>query len=587
MPIADEVATVLDPGIAERCPRCGSPIAGSWLTCAACDAPLASAAQLPAGTLLHDGRYRLERVLGRGGFGITYEAYDRRLQRRIAIKELFPESVVRHGVTVVAPPGDRSAFAEARGRFLREARTLARFSHPGIVRIYEAFEEHRTVYLVMELLEGRTLASLALERAEPFRGEEVLDVVARVGAALQQVHAAGVLHRDVGPSNVILTDGGRLVLIDFGIARAFERTTGPVTQVMTPGYAPPEQYRSDAELTPASDVYALAATAYRLATGQIPPGAPERLAGAELASPWRVNPSVPKTVSDALLDGLELDAAHRPGDIRAFLARAGAADEILPARSMLHGSVPRPAEPPRPEPPRAESPPVPPPPPPAGLRPAPAVAPPRLVVPAPEAVRGADRLAPGPRAVGPHRRGRRKVLAPVLVATVAFASATPVIAAALVVLAALPALATVGDDVVHRHRQAAGQAWRRWHRWPPGLVLPLRAVRNVGVSVLRSVPALAFGAVVVGSAALLDHTDVSSLLRSTVVRVGGALLGFGLVWPATSAGVNFRSGLGVDRGVDEFLDPDGRYAVAGWALLLICGAITAASLWLTPEIWPL
>jgi serine/threonine-protein kinase len=519
-PTRDPAATVLDPA--------GSDLDG-----------------LQQGAALHGGRFRVVRTLGRGGFGTTYEAHDERLHRRVALKELPP--------------------ASAKDRIMREARILARFSHPGIVRIFEVFEERQAVYLVMELLEGRTLAEVAAERGTPLSGAEVVDVVSRVGGALQHVHEAGVLHRDVSPANVMLTSDGRLVLIDFGIARPLERTTGPITEVMTPGYAPPEQYRRDAVLSPACDVYALAATAYRLVTGRVPPSAPERLAGVPLDPPWRLNAAVSKEVSDALLDALELDAGHRPRDVPAFLSRLG-------ARSSH--STPTRAEPPPPAT-RAEIP---------APRPAAVAAPLRGD---PSAVRGADRLAPGPRPVGPHRRGRRKVLAPVLVACVAFASATPVVVAAVAVLLALPALATLGDAIVHRHRLATGQAWRRWHHWPPGLVLPLRAARNVGLSVLRALPALCFGAVVVAATVLIEHAHGAPLLRDGVVRVGGAVLAVGLVWPAATGGGHFRSGLGIERLVDRFLDDRGRYEVSGWTLLLVCTAVTAAGLWLTPEIWPL
>jgi hypothetical protein len=179
------------------------------------------------------------------------------------------------------------------------------------------------------------------------------------------------------------------------------------------------------------------------------------------------------------------------------------------------------------------------------------------------------------------------VLAPVLVACVAFASATPVIVAAFAVLVALPALATLGDAIVHRHRLAAGRAWRSWHHWSPGVVLPLRTARNVGVSVLRALPALCFGAVVVAATVLIEHAHGAPLLRDGVVRVGGAVLAVGLVWPAVSGSGHFRSGLGIEHLVGRFLDDRGRYEVSGWALLLVCTAVTAAGLWLTPEIWPL
>src|SRR4051794_29327116 len=141
------------------------------------------------------------------------------------------------------PPQARASFRAARDRFLREAQVLARFSHPGIVRVYEVFEEHGTAYLVMELLEGRTLVELLRQRGRPFDESDVLDVAARVGSALAPLHAAAVLHRDINPSNIVLTDHGRIVVIDFGLARDFDaqRTMG-MTRVVTPGYAPLEQY---------------------------------------------------------------------------------------------------------------------------------------------------------------------------------------------------------------------------------------------------------------------------------------------------------------------------------------------------------
>lgn len=306
------------------------------------------AAELAAGTRLGGDRYQVLRLLGRGGFGITYDAGDRRLRRRVAVKELFPESAVRHGTLVLTPPQGRAAFKEARERFLREARVLARFTHPGIVRVYEVFEEHGTAYLVMELLEGRTLVDLLRERNRPFDESEVLDVAGRVAAALRPVHAAGVLHRDLNPSNVMMTHHGRIVLIDFGLARDYDQSQSVgMTRVVTPGYAPLEQYRGEGRFGPSTDVYGLAATLYRLATGRVPVSALERDGGAALAAPRSLNPELSRSVSDAILDGLELEPSHRPQDIDAFLARLGIRHLPEGPRSSLLDAVP----PPEPEPP--------------------------------------------------------------------------------------------------------------------------------------------------------------------------------------------------------------------------------------------
>lgn len=322
------------------------------MVCAWCGTQIAAPAELPVGATLGGDRYRVIGTIGRGGFGITYEAGDTRLKRRVAVKELFPESAVRHGSMVLTPPQARSSFRSARERFLREARVLARFTHPGIVRVYEVFEEHGTAYLVMERLSGRTLVDVLRARNEPFTEAEVVDVAARVAAALRPVHAAGVLHRDVNPSNVMLTEHGRIVVIDFGLARDFdqEQTMG-MTRMVTPGYAPLEQYRGEARFGPTTDIYGLAATCYRLATGRVPVAAVERDAGGELPSPHRLNPAVSKQVSDAILDGLELEPAHRPQDLDAFLARLGVRWLPDTPRSLLLGT--RGAEPadlaPRPE----------------------------------------------------------------------------------------------------------------------------------------------------------------------------------------------------------------------------------------------
>ena len=328
----------------DRCPQCGHEVVAAWLVCAWCGQQLAAAAELAGGSRLSDGRYQILRVIGRGGFGITYDVGDRRLQRRVAMKELFPESAVRHGSVVLTPPHGRAGFRAARERFLREARVLARFTHPGIVRVYEVFEEHGTAYLVMELLEGRTLVQLLQQRNRPFPEAEVLDVAGRVAAALRPVHAAGVLHRDVNPSNVMMTHHGRIVVIDFGLARDYDQDqTVGMTRVVTPGYAPLEQYRGEGRFGPSTDVYGLAATCYRLATGKVPTSAVDRDGGAELTAPHELNPAISKAISDALLDGLELEPSHRPQDLDAFLSRLGVRRLPDGPRSILLDTVPPPA----------------------------------------------------------------------------------------------------------------------------------------------------------------------------------------------------------------------------------------------------
>src|SRR3954466_11872319 len=156
--------------------------------------------ELPFGATRQDGRYVIRRILGRGGFGITYAADDTRLHREVAIKELCFGGVTRIGGVLVPPPHEAEAFAAAKERFLREAAVLARFSHPGVVRIYEAFEEAGTAYLVMELLNGRTLHQHLMTHGGLMPEGQALNMVARCGEALAVLHQAGVLHRDLNPS---------------------------------------------------------------------------------------------------------------------------------------------------------------------------------------------------------------------------------------------------------------------------------------------------------------------------------------------------------------------------------------------------
>lgn len=595
----------------------------AWIVCAWCGEQIAAPAELAVGAKLGEGRYQILGVIGRGGFGITYEAGDTRLKRRVAIKELFPDSAVRHGSMVLTPPHARAAFRGARERFIREARVLARFTHPGIVRVYEVFEEHGTAYLVMERLGGRTLVEILRARNQPFTEDEVLDVAGRVAAALRPVHAAGVLHRDLNPSNVMLTEHGRIVLIDFGLARDFDQDqTVGMTRVVTPGYAPLEQYRGEARFGPSTDVYGLAATCYRLATGKVPMAAVERDAGGALASPHRLNPAISKPVSDAILDGLELEPGHRPQDLDTFLARLQIRRLPDTPRSVLLGSPGAEMDAPAPDarlveladpgPAVAEDP--------APLDDRTELVAPRLLEqtavdpdltrqpePAgqlhtlldPEATRPeAQPTPPAPEALAPQapvaraavgldRPGRRKVTLPLAAVAVATGMAAPVLVVAVLVLVVLPLLATWGDSVAHRLRAEQGIAggWAE-RRLSPGALAPGRFVRNVGLSVLRTSPVLGVGAVALGGWYLLAQTSVGDGVLDVLLRlVGGGTVAFVLL-TSREGSARYRSGLGIDELVRRAV-PDGRTTervLIGWLLAVI---VVAAALWLAPDTFPL
>ena len=235
---------------------------------------------LPAGTLLGD--FRLDAVIGHGGFGITYRAFDTQLAKVVAIKEYLPvEYAVRDASGTVVPRGSRYAedFAWGLERFLDEARALARFRHVHIVPVLRYFEANGTAYTVMEFEDGRSVADLL----RPPGGRVPADVVRRLAEGLLKglatVHAQGFLHRDIKPANIIVrrTDGVP-VLIDFGAARqAMGGRTRTLTNVMTPQYAPIEQYATDGKQGPWSDIYAAAAVLYQCIAGQAPPEAAARV----------------------------------------------------------------------------------------------------------------------------------------------------------------------------------------------------------------------------------------------------------------------------------------------------------------------
>jgi serine/threonine protein kinase len=349
------------------CPICNAENPTTAVACAICGAPLgtdpssAFSGALPPGTKLQGGMYSVGKVLGQGGFGITYLGGDIRARRPVAIKELFPYGSTRR-VANVHPFGGlpASEYATTRDRFLDEARILARFDHPGIVDVYGTFEENNTAYMVMELLRGETLGQLVEERG-PLSEAEAIGYIRRVGEALIVVHEASLLHRDLKPDNIMLTGDGEVVLIDFGTARAFAAgKTGRMTTMVTPGYAPLEQYGQNVRFGPWTDVYALAATLYHVLTGQMPAPATDRASGVDLAPPRTLNPAVSRVTSDAILWAMSMRVDQRPRTVREFLEGLPAVDaeSAPPPPRWLPppGTGPIPAPPPMP---RTEPPPLP------------------------------------------------------------------------------------------------------------------------------------------------------------------------------------------------------------------------------------
>lgn len=236
---------------------------------------------LTPGTVL-TGDYRLERVLGAGGFGVTYLAQEMALSRQVTIKEYFPSDFAAraNGIDAVPRSSDCAGdFQWGLDRFIEEAQTLAKLDHPNIVRVYRYFRANSTAYMVLQFEEGQSFKNWLKGLGRAPRQAEIDGIVAPLLDALEFVHRADYLHRDVAPDNIIVRRDGVPVLIDFGSARseiiAHSKT---VSALVKPGYSPYEQYaETSRQQGPWTDMYALAATLYHAVTGKRPPDAPSRM----------------------------------------------------------------------------------------------------------------------------------------------------------------------------------------------------------------------------------------------------------------------------------------------------------------------
>ncbi|MEN9869792.1 MAG: hypothetical protein RLZZ171_775 [Cyanobacteriota bacterium] len=277
---------------------------------------------LSPGACLASGEYRIKQPLGQGGFGITYQGIDTRLNRAVAVKEFFPEGCWREGSTVVsAGRWNLDTYSNAKQKFLLEGQTLGQFHHPGIVQVFYYFEENNTAYMVMEYLQGKTLAEFLKQRKGTLSEAKALEYIAKVGEALEILHQAQFLHRDIKPDNIMLADDGRVVLIDFGAARDFTTSsTARYTTMLTPGYAPLEQYGRSLKYGAFTDIYALGSTLYHLLTGEAPISAIERAAGVELKTVKEIAPHVSLGVSKAIAKAMSMDVTQRIQSVREFFA---------------------------------------------------------------------------------------------------------------------------------------------------------------------------------------------------------------------------------------------------------------------------
>lgn len=234
--------------------------------------------QLKQGTLLQGGKYRIEKVLGQGGFGITYIATDTRLGRQICVKEFFMKDYCNREQDTshvsVASEGAREQVDKYRAKFVKEARLISSMNNPHIITIFDIFEENGSAYYTMEYLGGGSLKTL-VEQNSALSEHLALKYISEIADALSYLHKQKVMHLDVKPSNIMLDSRGRAVLIDFGISKRYDHDGGQTSSTpvgISKGYAPMEQYNLSGVSTfsPETDIYSLGATLYFLLTGQSP-----------------------------------------------------------------------------------------------------------------------------------------------------------------------------------------------------------------------------------------------------------------------------------------------------------------------------
>ena len=296
---------------------------------------------LPAGRKI--GRFEVVSVLGQGSFGITYRARDRQLGRDVAIKEYMPAALaVRRDGATVRPRSTATAddFRWGRDRFVEEGRTIATLHDaPGVVRVFEFLEANGTAYIVMELVRGETLDA-RLRRDGMLDAAAVERILGPLLNGLEQVHAAGFLHRDIKPGNILLDGRGNPTLIDFGASRAaMANRTVAMTAIFTPGYAAVEQFTS-AKQGPWTDIYGVSATLYHAIAGKAPPSAIDRMLDDTCVPLGRLAAAgFPAGLLAGIDAGLAVRAAERPQSIAAWRGVLGGSDATValprPARAAM------------------------------------------------------------------------------------------------------------------------------------------------------------------------------------------------------------------------------------------------------------
>ena len=276
-------------------------------------------------TLLQGGKYKIVGHISSGGFGNTYEGVHTMMDTRVAIKEFFPKMFCNRDENTshitVATQSNKELVDKLRKKFIEEAKAIFKMNHPNIVKVHDIFEENGTAYYVMDYIDGKSLGDIVKQRG-PLPEAEAVGYIRQVADALKYVHSLNRLHLDIKPGNIMVDKNGKAILIDFGASKHYDMESGENTSTLmgvnTKGYAPVEQStQSFTKFSPATDIYALGATLYKLLTGITPPDANLLMAKEETLAPL---PScISKSTHNAVLQAMTLIRADRPQTIDVFL----------------------------------------------------------------------------------------------------------------------------------------------------------------------------------------------------------------------------------------------------------------------------
>lgn len=285
---------------------------------------------LRPGTVVHR-RYRVEQVLGAGGFGVTYRVTDLQHNYIVAMKEYMPKDIAFRrfgGVELVPKPDCQASFERFRDRFLEEARIIYRYGgHPNIIRVHHLFYENNTAYYVMEFIDGVDFGKYLERNGQKLPWKTIQPIMSQVADALREVHTSGMIHCDISPDNIFLLDDGQVKLIDFGAAKSVLHGQSSVI-ILKRGYAPPEQMSIHGRLGPWTDVYAMAVTIYRAFTGKMPPSAEDRLTSDVTIWPSELGiPTPSRQWEQALRKAMSLHIEDRYQDISTFWSELSGSDD--------------------------------------------------------------------------------------------------------------------------------------------------------------------------------------------------------------------------------------------------------------------